>query len=389
MRKIEYDYGNNFNRSSKIMEFKLGIQSARLLSTLIYKYNYWLERKKITVLKEGWAFYITIPNLQGETNMKPYTIKKAIKQLKTSGLIKVKKIGLPAKNHYILNRSAIQKFDTKHKRAYKNWLDELYSKADEDSTRFMDNHTKPSKESMKTFTKYISEHRIKPQLAEKSPTRELVSAQQEGELSTVTKNKNTNIKIAKNKKLTQGNQVVEDDGFNDEEVAAMFSNLEDKYKNSKIEYYDEDDLDYYANLEKLIKYTRSGVKSPKDFFEAVLNTYLKKEFDGFNMSEEDEQLIYDCIINNPLFESEYSDIEDRLEEISNIKRDNVGITDDDIYDLMEFNDWDFGRQYEMIVEKLDKNMVKIKKGDRKARFGNLFVGIKEMSENYAKDMVED
>ena len=40
----------------------------------------------------------------------------------------------------------------------------------------------------------------------------------------------------------------------------------------------------------------------------------------------------------------------------------------------------------MVYEKLYWNIIKIKENKRAVRFGNLFVGIKEMSENYALSM---
>ncbi len=400
MEKIEYKSEKGFNWSSKIMEFKLGINAARLLNTLIYKQNYWIDENGMVKLEEGYAFYITISNLQWETNMTPHAIGKAIKILKKSGLIKVKKRGLPAKNHYILNRKAIQNYDAKYKDEFEARFNKLIAKASKDRARFTEESNKfskdrarfteesnkISKEDMKFMEEFVSRSHKVSQSAEKSPTGELVLAPLESEFSTVTKNKNTNNKNTNNKtnkkKLTQGESEAEDVGFTDDEVEALCL-----YESSSlINDIEDDDFDVYENLEKQIIYVRSGIKTPKDFFETVLNKYLKKEFDGFRMSPEDEQLITDCVINNPMFENEDSDLEERLEDISVIREENPDVTDDEILDEMNFDDDEYTNQYAMVYEKLYWNIIKIKENKRAVRFGNLFVGIKEMSENYALSM---
>lgn len=177
-----------FNRSSKIMEHKLGINESRLLNTLIYKHNYWNSEGELIKIDKGWGFYITIPNLQGETNLSPSVIKRCIDALKKYGLIEVYRKGIPAKNHYVLNKQAIESFDEKHESEYESWIDSLGYKAEADRSRF---------ERRRGINVDItSVPHIESQLGQNDPTGEVKMTQQEGSKTCVTNNKKTN-----NKKL--------------------------------------------------------------------------------------------------------------------------------------------------------------------------------------------
>ena len=113
--KIEHKFAKGFNRSSKVLEHKIGINAARLLNTLIYKHNYWLEDERESPFINGKrAFYITIPNLQVETNLSKSPIQKATKKLVAENLIEVHRIGTPSKNYYIVNGEAINKLESDH-----------------------------------------------------------------------------------------------------------------------------------------------------------------------------------------------------------------------------------------------------------------------------------
>lgn len=382
MEKIEYKFEKGFNMSSKIMEHILGIEAARLLSTLIYKHNYWSGEGRFVRLKEGNAFYTTLSDLQVETNMKPYTIGKAIKKLEESRLMIVKKTGLPAKNHYILNKKNISKFDSKYKDEYLAWSEKLRSKSSEDRDRFTEHSSKVRKEGTKLVAENHSESQLELQSREKSLTSKSVFNSQESELSNVTKNKITKNKITNNKKkkkeeLTQVTIENDSNEFSDDELIRMFPHESADRKQIQEDDCDED-FDIYEDLDMLLKDVILEIKTPKDFFETVNSKYLIKEFNGFTLSVEDELLIYDCIINNPLFEN---DIEETREMICKFKQENDDISDSEVYDLIDFDD--VFDQYDMVLEKLYWNIMKIKEGERIARFGNLFVGIKEMSNNYA------
>ena len=186
--KIIHEFEKGFNRSSKIMEYKLGIDAARLLNTLIYKHNYWLNENRMIDINGKQGFYITISNLQMETNLKPYAISKALKKLKEERLIEVHKIGLPAVNHYVVNGEAINKYEKAHVKDYEEWIKVLSEDAKTDRKRFS--------------TQSIAENQpaalIVPQSAKNSTTGELNSSPLVCEYSTVTNNKSTKNKITNN-----------------------------------------------------------------------------------------------------------------------------------------------------------------------------------------------
>ncbi len=192
IEKITHEFEKGFNRSSKIMENKLGIDAARLLNTLIYKHNYWLSENRMINVRGKQGYYITISNLQMETNLNPYAISKALKKLKKEKLIEVHKIGLPAVNHYVINGYAINKFEKDHVKDYEEWIKKLSEDAKTDRKRFS--------------TQSIAENQpaalIVPQSAKISTTGELNSSPLVSEFSTVTNNKNT-----KNKNTNTTNRI--------------------------------------------------------------------------------------------------------------------------------------------------------------------------------------
>jgi hypothetical protein len=132
--EITYESKKGYNQSSKILAFKLGINASIILSSLIYKHNYWFGEN---------FFYITYTNLQAETLIKQSAIKKAIVNLKEAGLIKVKRKGVPATNHYSLNEEALNNYESKYESEYLEWIESLNSNAEIDRDRF----TKSIKES--------------------------------------------------------------------------------------------------------------------------------------------------------------------------------------------------------------------------------------------------
>ncbi len=192
IEKITHEFEKGFNRSSKIMENKLGIDAARLLNTLIYKHNYCLSENRMINVRGKQGYYITISNLQMETNLNPYSISKALKKLKKEKLIEVHKIGLPAVNHYVINGYAINKFEKDHVKDYEEWIKKLSEDAKTDRKRFS--------------TQSIAENQpaalIVPQSAKISTTGELNSSPLVSEFSTVTNNKNT-----KNKNTNTTNRI--------------------------------------------------------------------------------------------------------------------------------------------------------------------------------------
>ena len=107
------------------------------------------------------------------------------------------------------------------------------------------------------------------------------------------------------------------------------------------------------------------------------------------MSIEDQLLIYEAIINNPMFEYENEDIEDRDEQIENLKFRNKNISQEDIEIEVDFNKDRYEHLYNHLWEKIFKNCKRINQGTLKARFGNIFVGVLEMSKNYTRNMARN
>ena len=308
--KIIYKFDKGFNRSSKIMEHRIGIDEARLLNTLIYKYNYWVDEDRMVKLKEGDAFWITIPNLQGETNLKPFTIKNAIKKLKKLKLVEVYKKGIPAKNHFILNKKAILEFDDKYKDKYESWLDELSTKAGEDRSRFPKQFNKTSDEDEPLVKETTSAALIIPQSAEKSPTSELVFRPLVNEYSTVTNNKSTNNKNTNTTNRKNADRCFINYDEQEEEIEKLIDNF-------KLDYYDDND------------------KQVEDIYNYLINLVSKME--KFKMSDDDYNLIM------------------------NISK----------YSLKSYD----------IASKIISNSKDISEGIKEVRFGNLFVGLREIDLN--------
>ena len=184
--KIEHEFLKGFNRSSKVLEHKLGVNAARLLNMLIYKHNYWLDREELIDVNGRQAFYITIPNIQVETNLKKHSIKNALKILEFEKLIEIHKISIPAQNHYIVNSDEISKLEKNHLEKYEKWCKSVYVEAKNDRKRF---NNRPKK---------MVETLCLPQLAENSPTCQLKINSLGSDFSTVTNNKITNNKITNN-----------------------------------------------------------------------------------------------------------------------------------------------------------------------------------------------
>ena len=205
------------------MEYKLGINEARLLSMLCYKHNYFHEVKEFKNINGKPAFWITIPNIQAETNIKPYAISKAIKKLEKQKLIEVHKIGIPAKNHFIVNGEAINKFEKDHCEAYESWIAEINHKAQNDRDRFDALiETFPPKDYENEVENGAVSH-IESQSRENSTTSDAKTQPLVSEYSTVTNNKQTNNKIIKiNTNLTSEG---EEDSFIDEELTELISSF--------------------------------------------------------------------------------------------------------------------------------------------------------------------
>lgn len=295
MEKIEQKFEKGFNRSSKIMEYKIGINEARLLNTLVYKHNYWLGENKLEKIDEGWGFYITIPNLQGETNLSESVIKRCLNKLKKEGLIEVHRKGIPAKNHYVLNKEAIESFDEKNGSEYESWLDALDYNAQNDRARF------------KKHSQNTSVSLMESKIGQNDLTSEVKMTQLDRSKTTVTKNK-----ITKNKKPIITNRTHADIDF--------------------------------VEFEELLG---SKIMELQDTSDDSIDQ-LCEELHGF---------ICERIPKFEMYDPSYNDL-GYLMEIATYNLDSAGM-----------------------ASKIITNLRAICDGSKDARFGNLFVGLREIALN--------
>ena len=165
--------------------------------------------------------------------------------------------------------------------------------------------------------------------------------------------------------------------FSDDEIDRMLN--PDKYgelynfNNDELE---QDSFDPRLLYDTIFK-TRTGIQKPEEFFNTIVNVLLKDQFKGFTMSAEDELLIYTTIINNPIFDFENEDIEERDEEIENLKNENKNITQEEIDEEVDFDIDKYEHLYHHLWEKIMHNCLRIINSKLKPRFGDIFWGLKK------------
>ena len=77
---------------------------AIILGELCSEYEYWRKSNQLT---EDGFFFSTQENLYERTGIKEYQQRQTIKELKGAGLIEVDRRGMPAKNYFKINESAL------------------------------------------------------------------------------------------------------------------------------------------------------------------------------------------------------------------------------------------------------------------------------------------
>lgn len=82
---------------------KFGIDATLLLSDLLSRYEYWLERDK---LEDGFFFCVK-EDIEADTTLSPYRQNEALKTLIEVGIIETKRKGVPAKIFYRINIECI------------------------------------------------------------------------------------------------------------------------------------------------------------------------------------------------------------------------------------------------------------------------------------------
>jgi hypothetical protein len=97
--------GGSFWVINKQLARTVGIEAALLFSDLCQAQKYWNEKNGA----EGY-FYKVETDIQEDTTLSPHKQSKARIELKKAGLLKLKRKGLPAKIHYLIDKDCLNKF---------------------------------------------------------------------------------------------------------------------------------------------------------------------------------------------------------------------------------------------------------------------------------------
>lgn len=97
---------DNYIIVNKDLMVAVGVAEAMLLGELASEFRYWRKADK---LEDGW-FYSTCENLEDKLPFSRPTIKKASDHLEETGILETKLMGMPAKKHYRINSSQLEKF---------------------------------------------------------------------------------------------------------------------------------------------------------------------------------------------------------------------------------------------------------------------------------------
>ena len=88
---------------NKELAKQIGLHEVVLLADLISKEQYFIDNNQ---LNEAW-FFNTAKNIQDDTTLTSHQQRKAIKNLKSLGIIETKLIGIPAKQHFKINENKL------------------------------------------------------------------------------------------------------------------------------------------------------------------------------------------------------------------------------------------------------------------------------------------
>ena len=89
---------------NKKLAKQIGLKETILLSDLISKEEYFIANN----MSEGW-FFNTEANIEADTTLSPYQQRKALKTLKSKGVIETKRMGIPAKQFFKINEAQVIK----------------------------------------------------------------------------------------------------------------------------------------------------------------------------------------------------------------------------------------------------------------------------------------
>lgn len=383
----------NFGMYHKPLAQQIGLEAAVLLDFLVYKYDYFIDEKSDYKMIYGCkAFYITHNDIEEGTCIKASKLGRKSKSNPIQILIEkglIRKITIQASHlktsYFILFFKKIEEaYDKALAEQNKSRIEEKKAKDEkiklllESDNKIIDDFLEP----------YLKEHKnsLKPNdslILQNCSMETVETSPLMVQNLHITKNEITNNK-KKRKKLTTEKEIDEESEFTDEELTNMFDSDTTGLASMSSKIYD-DEARFNIKLSDmctLIKDTRRGTKTPQVFFDEVVNEILINKFKGFKMSTKDEFLINDSLINNPLFEYEDEDIEARDNAIVVLKRLHNNITEEEIQEIIEYDDDKYESLYNMVWEKIMKNCERINEDKLEARFGNIFVGVRELSEKY-------
>ena len=409
----------NYGSFHKPLAQHIGLEAAIVLDFLIYKYDIFVDIVKEYINIGGYkAFYITYADIEEATTINKQKLGRnrdsnPLKILEDVGLIKRKtflKGKIKRRTYYIIYFDRIIMVMDKTLDSQLKKRKEESKKKEIENNITIDNDPSNFNNFINNIT-HINLDDSKPTGSNKLQNGSLVDvglAVQQLPDEHITNNKITNkikkrIKTKKdlttNNKREEASSVANDLKKTEEELIKTFPDLKEDIKEtmkhaitksimSTVEKSKWEDLDDDADeiISELTVNLRSAVITPFEFFLKFKNYLLKEKFKNFDFSDEDELLINNLIIYNPLFEDEYSSYDERKRVVKRIREETPGITNDQIIHELEYDQFSFEDQYDIINEKIYANYYRIIIGDRKARFGNLFVGIKERAGNYALNM---
>jgi hypothetical protein len=383
----------NFGRYHKPLAQQIGLEAVVLLEFLVDKYDYFIvKQSKYTMIDKNKAFYITYNDIEEATCINTSKLGRKSKSnpieiLINKGLIMKKTIQLThlKTTYYMLFFAKIEKaYDSalaaqKKRRKEEKEAKELKKKTLlESKNKGIDDFLEINLSELKNSSNPNDSLILQNDSMETVKTSALNMQNKP-----ITNNKR-NKRMYKKKKLTSESLIEEDYEFTEKEIENMLEYETLGVTNVTSKIYDDEDglINHSDHLYTLIIETRRSIKTPQVFFDEIVNVIFKDKFKGFKMSIKDELLIYDALINNPLFEDEDDDITARDNAIVVLRNEYNTITEEEILEEIEFDEDKYDIQYNMVWEKILKNCTRIREGKLEARFGNIFVGVREFSANY-------
>lgn len=123
---------NNYLVVNKIVAKEVGIEASVLLSHLVYKSDFFKDNQACVIVGDEHYFYCTADDIEEATCLTYARQKPCIAILEEIGFIKVRRMGIPAKLHFMIDEDKISSFlksrfeenadlyNSKYKRTYKH-----------------------------------------------------------------------------------------------------------------------------------------------------------------------------------------------------------------------------------------------------------------------------